>query len=223
MLLYGYVAQWKKRVVDWVAALSIIGALVAFIGVIGDSYVRLSAFFIFGMIALVAGALMLSPDSMETVLPVPDEFYKPLGVFDATVRNVAPHVVEVETDSGAVLFVDAWRLTRLLSPRLPVRGTCALMAWVVSWTLASVSVRLDMARMLLWATSRAASGAVRRVFTRSRPFAPPTDNKTYQRKVNDYGNSSMGGCSQLPCRVAHNASIACSGWRCVIRVLPVAR
>lgn len=44
MLLYGYVAQWKKRVVDWVAALSIIGALVAFIGVIGDSYVRLSAF-----------------------------------------------------------------------------------------------------------------------------------------------------------------------------------
>lgn len=110
MLLYGYVAQWKKRVVDWVAALSIIGALVAFIGVIGDSYVRLSAFFIFGMIALVAGALMLSPDSMETVLPVPDEFYKPLGVFDATVRNVAPHVVEVETDSGAVLFVDAGRV-----------------------------------------------------------------------------------------------------------------
>ena len=110
MLLYGYVAQWKKRVVDWVATLSIIGALVAFIGVIGDSYVRLSAFFIFGMIALVAGALMLSPDSMETVLPVPDEFYKPLGVFDATVRNVAPHVVEVETDSGAVLFVDAGRV-----------------------------------------------------------------------------------------------------------------
>lgn len=71
---------------------------------------RLSAFFIFGMIALVAGALMLSPDSMETVLPVPDEFYKPLGVFDATVRNVAPHVVEVETDSGAVLFVDAGRV-----------------------------------------------------------------------------------------------------------------
>ena len=104
MLLYGYVAQWKKRVVDWVAALSIIGA---FIGVIGDSYVRLSAFFIFGMIALVAGALMLSPDSMEKVLPVPESFYKPLGVFDATVRNVAPHVVEVETDSGAVLFVDA--------------------------------------------------------------------------------------------------------------------
>lgn len=110
MLLYGYVAQWKKRVVDWVAALSIIGALVAFIGVIGDSYVRLSAFFIFGMIALVAGALMLSPDSMETVLPVPDDFYKPLGVFDATVRNVAPRVVEVETDSGAVLFADADRV-----------------------------------------------------------------------------------------------------------------
>ena len=62
------------------------------------------------MIALVAGALMLSPDSMETVLPVPDEFYKPLGAFDATVRNVAPHVVEVEADSGAVLFVDAGRV-----------------------------------------------------------------------------------------------------------------
>lgn len=106
MLLYGYVAQWK-RVVDWVAALSIIGALIAFIGVIGDSYVRLSAFFIFGMIALVAGALMLSPDSMEKALPVPESFYKRLGVFDATVRNVAPHVVEVEADSGAVLFVDA--------------------------------------------------------------------------------------------------------------------
>lgn len=88
-------------------SLSIIGALIAFIGVIGDSYVRLSAFFIFGMIGVVAGALMLSPDSMDTVLPVPGEFYKPLGVFDATVRNVAPHVVEVETDSGAVLFVDA--------------------------------------------------------------------------------------------------------------------
>lgn len=110
MLMYGYVAQWKKRAVDWVAALSIIGALIAFIGAIGDSYVMLSAFFIFGMIALVAGMLMLSPDSMETVLPVPDEFYTPLGAFNATVRNVAPHVVEVETDSGAVLFADADRV-----------------------------------------------------------------------------------------------------------------
>ena len=107
MLLYGYVAQWKKRVVDWVAVLSIIGALIASIGVIGDFHVNMNAFFIFGMIALVAGWLMLSPDSMETVLPVPDEFYKPLGAFNATVRNVAPHVVEVETDSGVVLFADA--------------------------------------------------------------------------------------------------------------------
>lgn len=110
MLLYGYVAQWKKRVVGWVAALSIIGALIAFIGVIGDPYVGLSVFFIFGMIALVAGALMLSPGSMEKVLPVPDEFYKPLDAFNATVRNVAPHVVEVETDSGAILFADADRV-----------------------------------------------------------------------------------------------------------------
>ena len=62
------------------------------------------------MIALVAGALMLSPGSMEKVLPVPDEFYKRLGAFNATVRNVAPHVVEVETDSGAVLFADADRV-----------------------------------------------------------------------------------------------------------------
>lgn len=107
MLLYGYVAQWKKRVVDWVAALSIIGALIAFIGVIGDSYVRMSVFFIFGMIALIAGVLMLNPDMLDTVRPVPDEFYKPLGAFNATVRNVAPHVVEVETDSGAVLFAGA--------------------------------------------------------------------------------------------------------------------
>ena len=109
MLLYGYVEQWKKRVVDWVAGLSIIiiGAFIAFVCVIGDSYVRLSSFFIFVTIALAAGALMLSPDSTETVLPVPDEFYKSLGAFNATVRNVAQRVVEVETDSGAALFVDA--------------------------------------------------------------------------------------------------------------------
>lgn len=112
MLLYGYIAQWKGRAVDCVALLSIVGAVAAFVlsCVIGPSPACVSAFFIFGMIALVAGALMLSPDSMETALPVPDEFYKPLGAFDATVRNVAPHVVEVETDSGAVLFADADRV-----------------------------------------------------------------------------------------------------------------
>lgn len=104
----------EEEGVDWVAALSIIGALSAFIGVIGDSYVRLSVFFIFGMIALVAGALMLNPEMLETVCPVPGDFYKPLGTFDATVRNVAPHVVEVETDSGAVLFADADRVPEVV-------------------------------------------------------------------------------------------------------------
>lgn len=106
MLKYGYVAKWKSRFVGWVALLSIIGEFVALSGVVG-SYVRLSAFFIFGMIGFVAWALMLNSDMMEEVRPVPDEFYKPLGAFDATVRGVAPHVVEVETDSGAVLFADA--------------------------------------------------------------------------------------------------------------------
>lgn len=41
---------------------------------------------------------------------MPDEFYKPLGAFNATVRGVAPHVIEVETDSGAILFADADRV-----------------------------------------------------------------------------------------------------------------
>lgn len=109
MLLYGYVVKWKKMVVDWIAVLSVVGAVSAFF-VAGDTVSTGTAFFVFGTIALVAGMLMLSPDMMETVRPVPDEFYKTLGAFDATVRNVAPHVVEVETDSGAVLFVDADRV-----------------------------------------------------------------------------------------------------------------
>ena len=112
MLTYGYIAKWKRRAVDWVALLSVVGAVAAFAlnRVIGPSPACVCAFFIFGMIALLAGALMLSHDSMEKVIPVPESFYKPLGVFDATVRNVAPHVVEVETDSGAVLFADADRV-----------------------------------------------------------------------------------------------------------------
>ena len=109
MLLYGYIAQWKKSIVDGVAVLSIVGAVAAFAlnRVIGPSPACVCAFFIFGMIALLAEALMLSPDSMEKVRPVPESFYKPLGAFNATVRNVAPRIVEVETDSGAVLFADA--------------------------------------------------------------------------------------------------------------------
>lgn len=106
MLMYGYVAKWKSRFVGWVALLSIIGEFVALSGVVGGSYVRLSAFFIFGTIGFVAWALMLNSDMMEEERPVPDEFYKPLGAFNATVRGVAPHVIEVETDSGAVLFAD---------------------------------------------------------------------------------------------------------------------
>ena len=45
--------------------------------------------------------------------PVPDEFYKSLGAFNATVRGVAPHVIEVETDSGAILFADADRVAEV--------------------------------------------------------------------------------------------------------------
>lgn len=89
MLMYGYVAKWKSRFVGWVALLSIIGEFVALSGVVGGSYVRLSAFFIFGVIGFVAWALMLNSDMMEEVRPVPDEFYKPLGAFNATVRGVA--------------------------------------------------------------------------------------------------------------------------------------
>ena len=44
MLMYGYVAKWKSRLVGWVALLSIIGEFVALSGVVGGSYVRLSAF-----------------------------------------------------------------------------------------------------------------------------------------------------------------------------------
>lgn len=109
MLMYGYVAKWKNRVTVWFALLSVIGAVVAPIFV-DDPIEKMSAFFFFGVITFAAMALSLSPDTMETVRPVPDEFYKPLGAFDATVRNVAPHVVEVETDSGAVLFADADRV-----------------------------------------------------------------------------------------------------------------
>ena len=110
MLMYGYVAKWKSRFVGWVALLSIIGEFVALSGVVGGSYVRLSAFFIFGMIGFVAWALMLNSDTMEEARPAPDEFYKPLGAFNATMRGVAPHAVEVETDSGAILFADADRV-----------------------------------------------------------------------------------------------------------------
>ena len=180
MLVYEHIAAWEKKATNVVCVLLIVGAAVILI--VGSSFPMVAASF-FGVVLLCAYFVVLirviAPDMMRKVLPVPDDFYKPLGVFDATVRNVAPHVVEVETDSGAVLFVDAdacrrcrssvalaWRLTRLLSSLLLGRGTCALMAWVVSWTPASASVRRAMGRMLLWVTSRAASGAVRRVFTR---------------------------------------------------------
>ena len=56
-----------------------------------------------------------------------------------------------------------------------VRVMSALMAWAVSLTHVSASVRRAMARMSLWVTNRAASGTVRLVFTRSRPFEQPTD------------------------------------------------
>lgn len=70
MLMYGYVAKWKSRFVGWVALLSIIGEFVALSGVVGGSYVRLSAFFIFGVIGFVAWALMLKSDMMEEERPV---------------------------------------------------------------------------------------------------------------------------------------------------------
>lgn len=111
MLLYGCVAKWRNRVIGGVALVSMVGAVAA-VFVAGDTPVGKFAFAIFLMSALVAG-MFLIPDMAEKVLPVPDEFYKPLGVFDATVRNVAPHVVEVETDSGAVLFVDADRVPEI--------------------------------------------------------------------------------------------------------------
>lgn len=105
MLLYGYIAKWKNGVIGGVAMVSMVGAVAA-VFVAGDAPVGKFAFAIFLMSALVAG-MFLTPDMAEKVLPVPESFYKPLGAFGATVRNVAPHVVEIETDSGAVLFADA--------------------------------------------------------------------------------------------------------------------
>lgn len=109
MLMYGYVAQWKKRGTVGFALFSIAGAFVAPLFV-GEPIGKIPAFFVFLMLAFMSMALSVSPDMMEEVRPVPDEFYKPLGAFDATIRNVAPNVVEVETDSGAVLFADADRV-----------------------------------------------------------------------------------------------------------------
>ena len=109
MLKYGYVAKWKSRVTVGFALFSVVGAFVALLFV-GEPIAKMSVFFAFLTVAFVAMAISQSSDMMEEVRPVPDEFYNPLGAFDATVRNVAPHVVEVETDSGAVLFVDADRV-----------------------------------------------------------------------------------------------------------------
>ncbi len=109
MLKYGYVAKWKKRVTVGFALLSVIGAFVAPIFV-DEPLGKPLAFFTFLVCAFAAMMVSTSPDMMEEERPVPDEFYKPLGAFNATVRNVAPHVVEVETDSGAVLFADADRV-----------------------------------------------------------------------------------------------------------------
>lgn len=109
MLKYGYVAKWKNRVTVGFALFSIIVAFVAPIFV-DEPIAKIPAFFLFSLLAFMSMAISQSPDMMEEVRPVPDEFYKPLGTFGATVRNVAPHVVEVETDSGAALFADADRV-----------------------------------------------------------------------------------------------------------------
>ena len=109
MLKYGYVAKWKNRVTVGFALFSVIGAFVAPLFV-DEPLGKPLAFFTFLVCAFAAMKVSTSPDMMGEERPVPDEFYKPLGVFDATVRNVAPHVVEVETDSGAVLFADADRV-----------------------------------------------------------------------------------------------------------------
>ena len=109
MFKYGYVAKWKNRFTVGFALFSVIGAFVAPLFV-DEPLGKPLAFFAFLVCAFAAMMVFTSPDMMEEVRPVPDEFYKPLGVFDATVRNVAPHVVEVETDSGAVLFADADRV-----------------------------------------------------------------------------------------------------------------
>ena len=109
MLKYGYVAKWKNRVTVGFALFSIIVALIAPI-FIDEPGAKASTFFFFGSLAFMSMVLSQSLDTMGEERPVPDEFYKPLGTFDATVRNVAPHVVEVETDSGAILFADADRV-----------------------------------------------------------------------------------------------------------------
>lgn len=109
MLKYGYVAKWKNRVTVGFALFSVIGAFVAPLFV-DEPLGKPLAFFTFLVCAFAAMMVSTSPDMMGEERPVPDGFYKPLGVFDATVRNVAPHVVEVETDSGAVLFADADRV-----------------------------------------------------------------------------------------------------------------
>lgn len=109
MLKYGYVAKWKNRVTVGFALFSVVGAFVAPIFV-DEPIGKPLAFFAFLVCAFVAMMFSTSPDTMGEERPVPDEFYKPLGAFGATVRNVAPHVVEVETDSGAILFADADRV-----------------------------------------------------------------------------------------------------------------
>lgn len=111
MLVYEHIAAWEKMATNVVCVLLIIGAAVSF--AVGSLFPMDTVAF-FGAVILCAYFVVLirviAPDMMRKVLPVPDEFYKPLGAFDATVRNVAPRVVEVETDSGAVLFADADRV-----------------------------------------------------------------------------------------------------------------
>lgn len=109
MLKYGYVAKRKKRVTVGFALFSVIGAFVAPIFV-DEPIVKPLVFFSFLVCAFMSMVLSQSLDMMGEERPVPDEFYKPLGAFNATVRGVAPHVVEVETDSGAILFADADRV-----------------------------------------------------------------------------------------------------------------
>ena len=109
MLVYGHIAGWKNKAVNIVGGLVAVGGIAALvIGVAAD--VMLPAFAGFAFLFFGLMLLVIRRDGLEVVRLVPDEFYKPLGVFDATVRNVAPHVVEVETDSGAILFADADRV-----------------------------------------------------------------------------------------------------------------
>lgn len=108
MLVYEHIAAWEKKATNVVCVLLIVGA--AAILIVGSSFPMVTAAFC-GAVILCAYFVVIirviASDMMQKVLPVPDEFYKPLGAFNATVRNVAPHVVEVETDSGAVLFAGA--------------------------------------------------------------------------------------------------------------------